>query len=423
LIDHKDHEFEFTTVVARDAREKAKAKLQPLVDTASQLERSSEEIMDEVKELEQQGEAVKAETSAHFQNLRVILDEREQALLTEVDRMVGKKRVSLVQQEKLLCNAASEINNFVSQVNESLENSSNAEIVTKHAELLEEIENTSNPKQLIYTVEEVHIVSRLNCADALQELCKNNATIGLVQVDPSQCEVMLGDANQVEVGKMQEATVTLKFANGFLCRSPCKVSCQLTCVRTSTEIACKVVQVERSRHVVQFTAVQRGRHKLAVSVNGVHIAGSPFSIFAVVNPRKLGEPVMVMDGFKQVTGITINSKGNVVLAEEKGDIVIFEVQKNKILARIQPAQHKVKSAYSVAVDDNDTLYCGDYSSNKIFTSDCDGRNCKIKDVPLRLKVPGRRGIALAGDKLLVCEKDRVVVYKKGHLRICWRNSR
>ena len=412
LKDHKDHEFEFTSIVARDTRKKIKEKLQPLVEGVSELERTSEEIEDEVSKLECQGDTLKEATAAHFENLRAILKERELAMFAEINQIVGEKKASLLQQKGALSIAAKQVNEFVSQTNESVESCSRSEIIAKHAEILEEIESTANPKHLIYTVEEVHLQSRLDCTEPLHDLCKNNATVGLVSVDAAQCEVVLDGASQVEVGKMQEASITLKLASGSLCRSPCDVSCRLTCVRTGTENVCLVVQAERSRHAVRFMAVKRGRHKLAVLVNEVHVAGSPFSVFAVVNPMELGEPVDVINDVKQVTGIAVNSKGIVVAMEEKGDIVMYDIQKSETLTRIKPTQHRVKSAYSVAIDENDAIFCGDYSSNHVFTSTCEGGNEIVKDVPLHQKVAGRRGIAIAGDKLLMCEKDRVVVYKK-----------
>ena len=102
--------------------------------------------------------------------------------------------------------------------------------------------------------------------------------------------------------------------------------------------------------------------------------------------------------------------GEIIVTEESGNIMIYN-SAGKKLKSIKRSEHKLKSTYGVAVGSKDRIYCADYSSNKIFTCDKDGRNIKISEVALK-KSPGRRGLSVVEDEVFICEQETLMVYDK-----------
>ena len=55
----------------------------------------------------------------------------------------------------------------------------------------------------------------------------------------------------------------------------------------------EVQQISPDRFVVNISPQLRGQQKLAVLINGVHIAHSPFKVFARIPPTQLSQPVAI----------------------------------------------------------------------------------------------------------------------------------
>ncbi len=62
-----------------------------------------------------------------------------------------------------------------------------------------------------------------------------------------------------------------------------------------------------------------------LTINGKHVRGSPFTVVAMPQPHTLGTPSRVISNFKKPWGVTVNSKGHVIVAEfGSGRIVIYD---------------------------------------------------------------------------------------------------
>ena len=69
---------------------------------------------------------------------------------------------------------------------------------------------------------------------------------------------------------------------------------------------------------ITYTPRIRGRHDLTVKVNSQAIAGSPFRVFVKIHPTQLGPPVRTIIDVQKPWGIAINSKQQLVVAEDGG---------------------------------------------------------------------------------------------------------
>ena len=102
-------------------------------------------------------------------------------------------------------------------------------------------------------------------------------------------------------------------------------------------------------------------------MNGLPVAGSPFPVLVKIPPTQLGKPIKSFTRL-QGSGIAVNSKDELVFAEENGDIVILD-RTGKRLRRIKKSQHGFKELCGVAVDDNDNIYVTDNGSRSVFKFD------------------------------------------------------
>ena len=65
-------------------------------------------------------------------------------------------------------------------------------------------------------------------------------------------------------------------------------------------------------------------------MHGQEVTGSPFPVFVSIHPSMLGKPVKIIPGFKDPSDIVINSKGEMVVAEYSGDVVVLDQDGKKL---------------------------------------------------------------------------------------------
>ena len=88
-------------------------------------------------------------------------------------------------------------------------------------------------------------------------------------------------------------------------------------------------------------------------------------MFVNISPTQLGKPVKIISGVKKPIDIAINSAGEVLVAEEYGDVVVLE-KSGKKLHSIAKSQHHFKELYGIVVDKDDAIYLLDQGSRKLL---------------------------------------------------------
>ena len=116
---------------------------------------------------------------------------------------------------------------------------------------------------------------------------------------------------------------------------------------------------------VEFTPLVRGRHKLEVSVNDQPVNGSPFKVVVSIPPAQLGKPVKVFSGVKQPIDIVINSRGELVVAENRGSIIVLD-KSGRRLRSVDKSHYGFKRPEGIAVDKDDNIYMVDHDNESLF---------------------------------------------------------
>ena len=288
MKDHRDHNFEFCKKAAATTKINLLEKLEPLKTQSSSLSHAVEEVRSTKQELEAERNTVANTIKTSFKELRDILDNREQELLGEADRLVQEKMDRLSVQEKTLSLASAEVQSVVDYMEQCVRHCTDNEVMSIHAEIRRrierEIDECSKSGRSLEPVEKVDIEVDVRCIEVLQQLCQTQANIIQLPIDPAKCTVTMEDSTTQEVNKTSTsyATLVTRLSSNKISRRHCKVSCSLRSLYNNVITECKVGQTGAGQHSIQCTPTVRGRHELTMSVEGQQVAGSPFPVFVSV---------------------------------------------------------------------------------------------------------------------------------------------
>ena len=262
-------------------------------------------------------------------------------------------------------------------------------------------------------VENADIGVEVKCAEALQQLCQTKANITRLAVDPVKYTVRGEGKETAEVGKTAEVTLTTKLANNKTTRRSVAVVSELKSLRDGSVVKCTVDQSGPGEHNIKYTPTVRGCHKLTVLVDGQQVEGSPFSVSVSISPTQLGKPVKVWTGISLPFGVTVNSEGEVIACEWKGDIIKLDKEGKKHVL-VKHLTTTLSRLSDVATDKEDNIYCTDSETNKVLRCDKNGRNVCVYKVQL-VKRPGHFGVAVVGDEVMLCERGSegtIMIYNR-----------
>ena len=333
LRDHRDHNFEFSKKAVATTKSNLLEKLEPLKTQSSSLSHAVEEVRTTKQELEAQRDTVANTIKTSFKELRDILDNRERELVGEADRLVQEKMDRLSVQEKTLSLASAEVQSVVDYTEQCVSYCTDNEVMSTHTEIRRrierEIDERSKSGTSLEPVEDVDIGVEVRCAVALQQLCQTQANNIQLPIDPAMCTVTMEDSTKHEVNKTSHATLVTRLSSNKISRRHRTVSCSLRSLYNNVITECKVGQTGAGQYSIQCTPTVRGRHKLTVSVDGQQVAGSPFPVFVSIPPTQLGKPVKVWTNLTKPTGITVNSVGEILVSEYRGNIIKFDTEGNR----------------------------------------------------------------------------------------------
>ena len=161
-----------------------------------------------------------------------------------------------------------------------------------------------------------------------------------------------------------------------------------------------------SRYEVSYTPVSRGQHKLHVQVNDREINGSPFTVTAYPDPRKLDLPVRTVTDLNHPYSIAFNSHQEMIVSEWGGHrLSIFDIKRQKIRtfgSQGDSPDQMIKPA-GVATDDTDNIYVSSYHKLQKFTSSGELIKCIGKEGRKEGEFDDPRGVTLYDNQVYVCD--------------------
>ena len=410
--DHKDHDIEFNNVAADNKKKELMESLKPLREVEGSLSRALEEVSHTEREVEAQGDSVANTIETSFEELHTILETRKQQLLEEAGRRVREKIENLKGQEENLSIASAVVRSVIDYTEQCVRLCSDDEVMSMHTEISqrikEEVEEHNEPGNRLEPVEEPDMGVEVRCAEALQLLCyKSKIKI----LRPADYLVVNNIPSMAEVNKEIKMEVVNTIKKPF--KSDLNLQCQIKSLPTGSVSRPKIEVKDAGRYDISYTPSVRGRHELSISAYGQPVPGSPFTMTVYISPTQLDKPVKVWGGVTRPWDITVNSVGEIIVAELDRDIVVLDKERKR-LRRIECSQHQIGELRSIAIDNEDNIYFIGLSNNKIGKSN---RNCdklQVREVQ-QVKCPGYYNIAVVGDEVMVTEhynEGQIMVYDR-----------
>ena len=412
LKDHRDHKFEFSKTAAINEKTKLVEEINHLKDLHVKLTNAVEQIQTTKLEVDAQKIPTVNIINSYFKELRDILDKREQELVEETGTIVEEKVDKLSVQEKSLSLASADVQSIADYIEQCVRHCTDNEIISLHAEMRKRIEEKIEEHSMsgsLEPVEEADMGVEVMCTEALQQLCHVQANITKLPIDPTKCTVHVEAA---EIDNISKATLLTRVSGCKQTKRKCKVSCQIKSLHNEVITDCNIDDDGSGKYSIQYTPTVRGCHELTVLIDEQHVAGSPFPVFVSIHPTRLGKPVKVWEDVSCPSGITANSKGDILVTEKKGNIIKFDSngKKERLVA-----QNELTALRCIQLDDEDNMYCIDQENNKILTCDRNGENLQVHEVEPD-EGPGRRSLFIINNELLISEKSSkgtVMVYDRG----------
>ena len=402
---HAGHKFEFVKKSAPQYKKTLKESLVPLAKIQANISAATTEVEKVEREVSEQHKAVAGTIEQSFKQLYEILRNREKQLLDRASELKQQKLDILGAQKKSFALATSEIQGLVEFVERSVENATDEEFMSLQQNIQEQIQEQCAKHERIDLVpaEVANIGLRVACAEGISNLCQKNAEVIVMPVDPTKCTAEGPGTKVAEVGKSAEFTVCTVYQNGQLCKEKQMVEAELKSIVNDSIIHCKVTSKWRGIYEAAYTPEVRGSHTLIVKVNGAQIAGSPFQVFAKIHPTQLGEPVRVVEGVSYPWGVAVNSKQQLVVAEDRKNIMVFDRSGKKARTIIC---ENCSRLHGVTVDKNGNIYVSDLGISSLLKFTKEGK---------LMKVVGRKGtqpgefrdltfMKFINNKLYVCDR-------------------
>ena len=412
---HKGHKFEFSKVAASDTKKNLLENLASLRTIINSLSGAVEVIQNTKQEVEAQGKSVADTIYTSFTQLQLVLQQRKQQLLHEVTSQVQEKIDKLSAQEKKLTLASVQVQHVIDYTERFVSECSANEVMNMQTEIRrkieQEVEEYSKSEKSLEPLEEADTGVEVWCVEDLQRLCQTKANIIQHILDPTKCTVRGEGKETTEVGKTADVTLTTKLTNDKTTRRSVAVVSELKSLRDGSVVECTVDQSSPGEYNIKYTPTVRGQHELTVSVDGLQVEDSPFSVSVSISPTQLGKSVKVWAKVISPYGVTVNSEGEVIVCELYGDIIKLD-QKGKKSVTVKHSATALSELSDVATDKEDNIYCTDRASNRVLRCNNNGKIVCVYEIQQE-KGPGHWGVAVVGDEVMLCEccnKGTIMIY-------------
>ena len=397
VIDHKEHKYDFVRKAAPTTKEKLTESLAPLKEIQVSLDAATKTVRSTKSEVETQGVSTATAIERSFDKLHEIIEQRKREMLEKASSVTKRKLDQLTVQEKGFDIASGTIHSLVDFVEQNIENATEEELMTIHMQVLNRVKEETRKHQCssadLQPVEKANMMVQVDCEKELKNICQEKTNLLEFSVEG-------GGKINADVGKPTTVRVTCKSLN------PVTIESKLTSVRGT--VRGKVQRKENDVYEIEFVPKVRGRYEMEITVNGLPVAGSPFPVFVKISPTQLEKPVKVIGGVKEPVGIAVNSAGEIIVAEQHGDVVVLNTNGQRINT-IRKSDHGFKELKSVAVDNDDNIFVTDQDSKKLFKF-----NRKFELVT----VQGEQGmeqfnpwrVTVCGEQVAVCSRGPPSLY-------------
>ena len=367
LQDHFGHRHDTLKSKANKYKRELKEKIASLEKIANSI--SGAFSSNDVLKKKMSDEADKIDQ--HYNKLiQKLMEEREQ-LKQQLHCLVAEKgKVITTQLEKLKKIQVEVLT--TKQKNESLENSSDLEIIGEQREVTRRMEHINDMYEKLNIGVIKQGTSVMKFVPNEVSLPKFGHLCSTARPAPHKCEVFDLPAQVFREG-ITKFVISVKDDDGHYCygESIQSVSAQLD------DKHLQIIDNKNSQFAVSFVAQRTGEAKLSIFVNGMHIAGSPFKITANCPYTAISKPVKIINNYSNLGrpwGIAFGKDGMWAVTDYSTSFVYIYDSKDELVKMIGSPGMKndqLECPSGIAFDDNN-LYVVDGGNNRIQKIDLQG---------------------------------------------------
>ena len=391
VFEHREHKCDFVKKAAPKTKEKLIENLAPLKEIQVSLHGATHTVKSTKLDVEAQGASVATTIERSFDELHQIIEQHKRELLEKAASVTKGKLDRLNIQEKGFEMASGTIQSLVDFVERNIENGTEEELMSIHMQMLNRISEETRKHQRssaeLEPVEKANTVVEVGCADELKKMCLEKTSLLEFSIEGSGMK-------EAECSKPAHATMVYRSMN------PTSIESKLISVHDGSVAPVKMQQKYRGVYEIEYVPKIQGRYKLEITSNGLPVPGSPYPVFVKISPTQLGKPVKVISGVNKPIDIVINSAGEVLVAENHGDVIVLD-KNGKKLHNIAKSQYHFKALEGIAVDKEDNCYLTDEGSGKLFKFNQKHELVKVIGQGQGLKQFNPWGISICGEQVIV----------------------
>ena len=372
---HHSHDYDELNEAFEKYKREITASLEPMERQLKGIEKALSELNVCCNEISIKQDLIKVDISDSIAQLHETLDIRKTELICQLDQLTQDKIRRLETQRDQLETNQAQLSSYLQFMKENLRTSNQTEALLTKSTTVKQVKELTSTFQMD-TLEPNAKADMI--FSALEDLITECQRYGEVCVagspDPTKCLVTGKGLGTAAVGK--ESTVVLQTfkSNSQPCEeSKASVSCELISEIAGTKARCSILQIGQSTYEISYQPTIKGRHQLHIKVEGRHIRSSPHVVGARLPVRKLGTPILTIEGVRKPMGVAVNQSGEVVVTEWSGHCVtVFSPSGERLrtFGSRGSSQGQFQFPYGVAVDSEDNILVIDCSNHRVqkFTS-------------------------------------------------------
>ena len=368
---HHSHKYDLINSCFEKYKGEMTLSLQPVENQLTTINRTLVDLDKCCGKISDQRADIETDIHRTTRQLHEIIDVRKTELIRQLHQVTQEKLKALATQRDELETIQVQLKSCLEFVRESLKTSSRGEVLNMKTTIIKQVKDLTTPLQPDVSKPKAEANVKFVPSTDITALCQNYGRIGVPgRPDPSQCH---GTGKGLEVAVVGEKSTAIIQANDFQ-GEPCEKQAALLQYELVSELTSAVARGDvrrrgKSQYEISYQPTIKGRHQLHIKVEGQHIRGSPFSVAVKLPLKKLGSPILTIDGVNRPQGVAINKKGEIMVAESGGHCVsVFTLHNGRKLRSfgIRGSVHgQFEHPHGVTVDGEENVLVVDCSNHRI----------------------------------------------------------
>ena len=408
IVDHNKHDVEHLEITARAVKNSISAKLDDAMELSRTISSNIRELEEKSRLLEHCSKINKEKIQQTVETLILILRQKEQESIAEVENQTKKAQEHLRKQKDEFQGELDKREQCISQIQSLVERSTGAELVRAKASTDELFQGLEDLKGMVSILEWKSPIALFWENQEISQILQES-TIGHFDesaTEARQCSVEGFQA--ATAGLETEIEVITRNSKGKQCYCPGDyievviISSEGTKVSTA-EI--KIVDNSDGRYVISFIPSQAGQHTLTIQVNGEDIKEF-LSIF--VKERSftplsfIGEGCFDNTSLNQPWGVAVNDSNEIFVTDKRNNRIVVLNDKGEFIKSF--GENLVNLPSGICISKEGRVFVANRGNNKILLFSGTGEYLKEVHGGGSLYEP--RGISIDGrGYLTVCDTE------------------